>query len=211
MKIQQIPSRFMDENTYVVSFADNNAVIIDCGAFFPNEKDAVRDYIEANHLHPIAHLLTHGHFDHCFGARYIFDHYGLKPVLATQDDFLFRGQAVQMKKLIGIDPPEEPFTDFQPLAVFDLSPLHCQAIPTPGHTPGGVCYLFEDEGVQVLFSGDTLFRGSIGRTDHDGGDFATLITGIREQLMTLPESLPVYPGHGQATTIGFEKKYNPFL
>lgn len=206
----------------MVSFADGRAVIIDCGALYDREKENVRDYIQLKGLRPVAHLLTHGHFDHCWGVRYIWEQFGLRPVLCEADAFLFRDQAHQMEKLIGMPYPGEPFTEFIPLfgeptdsqseeSGALLSDLHCKAIPTPGHTPGGVCYLFEDEGEQALFSGDTLFLGSIGRTDHDGGDFGQLITSIKTQLMTLPDTLTVHPGHGPKTSIGFERNYNPYL
>ena len=159
----------------------------------------------------MAHLLTHGHFDHCFGARYIFETYGLLPVLPKADAFLYLGQAEQLRKLTGMSYPEQPLTEYLPLEGYDLQPLHCRSISTPGHTPGGVCYLFEDEGETALFSGDTLFRGSIGRTDHDGGDMFQLLDSIRRNLLPLPDELTVLPGHGPRTTIANEKQYNMFL
>ena len=82
-------------------------------------------------------------------------------------------------------------------------------ISTPGHTRGGVCYWFES--LNALFSGDTLFSGSIGRTDLPGGDFDTIMTSIREKLLTLPENLRIFPGHGEESTIGIEKSFNPYL
>ena len=211
MKIHRMPNNPLEENTYVVSFADKTAVIIDCGALYQAEKQRISDYIRDNGLTPVAHLLTHGHFDHCFGARFIFETYGLRPVLAQADDFLYVGQAEQLYKLTGMEYPEAPLTEFIPLETFNLQPLHCRYYATPGHTPGGVCYLFEDNGERALFSGDTLFRGSIGRTDHDGGNMFQLTQSIRSELFPLPDDLTVFPGHGPRTSIGYEKQYNMFL
>ena len=211
MKVHRLPNNPLDENTYVVSFADKRAVIIDCGALYLGEKQRISEYLSAHELTPVAHLLTHGHFDHCFGARYLWEAYGLKPVLAKADAFLFLGQEEQLRKLTGMTYPEKPLLEFLPLEDYDLTPLHCRYFRTPGHTPGGVCYLFEEDGESALFSGDTLFRGSVGRTDHDGGDMLQQLGSIHSQLFTLPESLTVFPGHGPRTTIGFEKEYNMFL
>ena len=211
MKIHRLPNNPLEENTYVVSFADRQAVIIDCGAMYSEEKQRISDYIRDKELTLVAHLLTHGHFDHCFGVRWVWETYGLKPVLAREDAFLFEGQAVQLRKLTGMDFPGEPFTEYLPLAEYNLRPLHCRALPTPGHTPGGTCYLFSEGDETALFSGDTLFRGSVGRTDHDGGDMLTQLQSIRTQLLPLPNDLTVFPGHGPRTTIGVEKQYNMFL
>ena len=211
MKIHRLPNNPLEENTYVVSFADKNAVIIDCGALYVEEKQRISKYLSDNGLTPVAHLLTHGHFDHCFGARYIYETYGLKPVLPKADAFLYLGQAEQLCKLTGMSYPEPPLTEYIPLEEYDIHPLHCKYLSTPGHTPGGVCYLFEDDGESALFSGDTLFRGSIGRTDHDGGDMFQLLSSIRSQLLPLPDELTVFPGHGPRTTIANEKQYNTFL
>nr|MBR6145486.1 MBL fold metallo-hydrolase [Paludibacteraceae bacterium] len=211
MKIHRMPNNPLEENTYVVSFADKRAVIIDCGAVFQSEKQRVSDYIRDNELTPVAHLLTHGHFDHCFGVRFIWQTYGLRPVLAEEDAFIFEDQVEMLRRLTGMDYPGEPFLEYHPLAEYDLKPLHCRAIHTPGHTPGGVCYLFEEDGETALFSGDTLFRGSVGRTDHEGGNMLTELQSVRTQLFTLPDELVVFPGHGPRTSIGWEKQYNMFL
>ena len=211
MKIHRMPNNPLEENTYVVSFADKRAVIIDCGALYVEEKQRISKYLSDNALTPVAHLLTHGHFDHCFGARYIYETYKLLPVLPKADAFLYLGQAEQLRKLTGMTYPEPPLLEYLPLEEFDHQPLHCRCIPTPGHTPGGVCYLFEDDSESALFSGDTLFRSSVGRTDHDGGDMFQLLNSIRSHLLPLPDELTVFPGHGPRTTIANEKQFNMFL
>ena len=211
MKIRRSPNNPLEENTYVVSFLDKRAVIIDCGALYDEEKRRIEEYISSNELTPVAHLLTHGHFDHTFGARFIYETYGLVPVLAQEDAFLFTDQVGQLRKLAGMDYPGIPFEAYTPLDKYDLGSIYCRALRTPGHTPGGVCYLFQEDGESALFSGDTLFRGSVGRTDHEGGDMLTQLESVRTQLFTLPDDLVVFPGHGPRTSIGWEKQYNMFM
>ena len=211
MKIRRSPNNPLEENTYVVSFLDRRAVIIDCGALYDEEKRRIQEYISSNELTPVAHLLTHGHFDHTFGARFIYETYGLVPVLAQEDAFLFTDQVGQLRKLAGMDYPGIPFEAYTPLDKYDLGSIYCRALRTPGHTPGGVCYLFQEDGESALFSGDTLFRGSVGRTDHEGGDMLTQLESVRTQLFTLPDDLVVFPGHGPRTSIGWEKQYNMFM
>ena len=211
MKIRRSPNNPLEENTYVVSFLDKRAVIIDCGALYDEEKRRIQEYISSNELTPVAHLLTHGHFDHTFGARFIYETYGLVPVLAQEDAFIFTDQVGQLRKLAGMDYPGIPFEAYTPLDEYDLGSIYCRALRTPGHTPGGVCYLFQEDGESALFSGDTLFRGSVGRTDHEGGDMLTQLESVRTQLFTLPDDLVVFPGHGPRTSIGWEKQYNMFM
>ncbi len=194
----------------MVSFADKRAVIIDCGALYDDEKQRLADYIREHELTPVAHLLTHAHFDHCFGVRFVWETYGLRPVLAEEDAYLFTNQAGQLRDMVGIPYPGEPFEEYMPLSMFDLKSLNCRYIRTPGHTRGCVCYLFEEGGDKALFSGDTLFRGSIGRTDLDGGDMSVLMGSIRQLLQALPDDLTIFPGHGPRTTVSFEKQYNSY-
>jgi len=211
MTVRTLTNNPIQENTYILSFADRTAVIIDCGAFETYEQKRITDYITRNGLKPVAHLLTHGHFDHCFGVRFIYETYGLKPVLSTADAGIYQKRGIQMQVFMGMGELGQPFDEFIPAETFDFAAIHAQALPTPGHTPGGLCFLFEENGEQVLFSGDTLFQGSVGRTDLGGGNMHTLLTSIRTQLLTLPDSLTVYPGHGSHTTIGQEKRYNLYF
>ena len=211
MNIHTFPNNPIEENTYVVGFEDGRAVIIDCGALFPDEKKRITDYIRSHGYTPVAHLLTHGHFDHCLGSRYVWETFGVKPVVSADDAGLFLRHGKELRQWIGMDYPEEPFTEYIPLEEYDLSSIHCQSFFTPGHTRGGVCYLIGEGGEKALFSGDTLFRGSVGRTDLEGGDMLQLLNSIRSNLFTLPDDLTVFPGHGPRTTIGFEKRYNMYM
>ena len=200
------------ENCYVISDDSREAVIIDCGASRPSEYAEITDYIELNELHPVAHLLTHAHFDHILGAGFIEERYGLQPRCHAADLPLLTGLPQQYQDFLGI-----PFRDKQPTAGAPLDAFttvtfgtHAlQVIPCPGHTPGGICLYCPEE--QILFSGDSLFRFSIGRTDLPGGHHWTLITSLKHLLSAIPPATTVYPGHGPTTTIATEQTSNPYL
>ena len=159
-------------------------------------------------------LLTHAHLDHISGVAAAKAAFGAPVGLHRDDDFLYEG-IVQQGQMFGLRLDPQPKVDFyyagkDPLRFgeFGVWVYH-----TPGHCPGGVCLAVgrEDESERQLFVGDTLFAGSIGRTDLPGGDHDTLLRSIREVLFTFPDNTPVFPGHGDPTTIGVEKRGNPFL
>ena len=165
-------------------------------------------------------LLTHAHLDHVTGVARAKQALGVPVGLHKDDNFLYAGVR-QQGMMFGLRVEEQPPVDF----FYDpsMSPGQAAAIRfgrygvwvhhTPGHCPGGVCLAVgrEDESARTLFVGDTLFAGSIGRTDLPGGDHPTLIKSIREVLFRFPDDTVVWPGHGEATTIGKEKRTNPFL
>ena len=159
-------------------------------------------------------LLTHAHLDHISGVGAAKEAFGAPVGLHADDDFLYQG-IVQQGQMFGLRLDPQPKVDFyyagrDPLRFgeFGVWVYH-----TPGHCPGGVCLAVgrEDEPDRRLFVGDTLFAGSIGRTDLPGGDHDTLVRSIREVLFQFPDNTPVFPGHGDPTTIGGEKRGNPFL
>lgn len=180
---------FIEENCYVLSDTAGNAAIIDCGAYSPEEQRAVSHYIATARLTPRHLLCTHGHFDHVFGNQFLYDTYGLQPQLHADEAATYTAAPEQMQ-----------------LFLHRALPLQT---PAPGHTPGGVCFYLESE--QLLFSGDSLFRGTIGRCDLPGGSEAQLLTALRSKILTLPCATRVYPGHGPATTVGREQSNNPFF
>jgi len=180
------------------------AVVIDPGG---NPREILKT-IEKRALKVIAIVNTHAHFDHVLaltevraatGAPFLL-HAGEAQILASaQMSGAMFGMAMRQPA-----PPDRLLNDGDtiPVGALTLKVLH-----TPGHTPGGICLLFDNR----VIVGDTLFQSGIGRTDFPGGDYATLMTSIRDKLLTLPDETIVYPGHGAATTIGEERQLNPFL
>ena len=154
-------------------------------------------------------LLTHGHFDHIMAADAVRDKYGVK-VYASCDEkntleqpHINLGEAYGLKLSVKADVWHKD-GEILKLAGFDIEALH-----TPGHTEGGSCYYIREIG--VLFSGDTLFCGSFGRTDFPGGSMSEIVRSIKEKVMVLPDDTKVYPGHGEGTSVGYERENNPFL
>jgi glyoxylase-like metal-dependent hydrolase (beta-lactamase superfamily II) len=199
------------ENTYLLYDGTNEAIIIDAGCIFEAEKLALLTFIKDNNLNITRIINTHLHLDHQFGNRYLFQTLGIKPEACHEDEFLL-DTAVEQARSYGFPIDEEA----QPLGgyiienqeiTFGVSSL--KALHVPGHSPGSMAFYSEKDG--VLISGDVLFQGSIGRTDLPKGDYATLILSITKKLLPLPDSTIVYCGHGPTTTIGYEKKNNPYL
>jgi hydroxyacylglutathione hydrolase len=200
----------LQENTYVLFDQKDACCLIDPGCYFGNERVALREYVEQQGLTPTLLLNTHCHLDHVFGNKFVYDTWDLplhlhekeKPVLEV---------AVEMGLAW-----ELPFENYRGELIFltpgqrvTLGDDQLDILFLPGHSPGSVGFYCERQG--FLIGGDVLFRESIGRTDLPGGDYATLLRSIREQLWLLPDETVVYPGHGEPTTIGWEKRHNPFL
>lgn len=210
LTIKTFPVNPLQENTYVISDGTHECVIIDCGAFTPDERTEISDYIESEGLKPVALLSTHGHLDHNLGIGYIFDKYHLKVTLHRGDERLLREIRIQGESMFGINvdftPQIETFVSDGDEIHFGDHTLRC--ISTPGHTMGGLSFYCAEE--KALFSGDTLFRLSIGRTDLPGGSMFMIINSLR-QLCQLPDDTTVYAGHGPLTTIGYELAHNPYM
>jgi len=185
-------------------------VLIDPACYYPEEEIQLKQFIESNKLNPVRLLNTHGHFDHLMGNRFVKKTWGLKSEIHGDDGYLVQIAPAQAMKF-GIEMHEQPacgnFLGDGELIAFGNSEL--KVIHVPGHSPGGVAFYCEAE--QLLIAGDILFYRSIGRTDLPMGNFNLLISGIKEKLMVLNDTVKVYCGHGPETTIGSEKKNNPFL
>jgi len=199
------------ENTYVLHDEAGEAVVIDAGCVLPYECEELQEYIESNKLNLRRVLNTHLHIDHIFGNRFLSDTYGLQPEAHKDDEFLI-GRFAKHMELFGLRPRGEA----QPIGtyiadkqVITFGNISLTALHVPGHSPGSVAFYCEKFG--CAFVGDVLFRGSIGRTDLELGDYGTLIRSIQDKLLVLPDSTVVYSGHGPETTIGYEKNQNPFL
>lgn len=170
-------------------------LIIDCGAYETREQERLAGYIRETNLKPVAHLITHAHPDHICGAAFIEETYGLSPIIYPTEGQLSIG-AVDSSSASGTTP-----------SAAGATPI-ITVLRTPGHKEDCVCYYIPEE--HMIFTGDTLFQESIGRTDLPGGDYTQLMHSL-EKLKALPDETTVYPGHGYATTIAHEKKYNPYL
>ena len=184
--------------------------ITDPGCADASELSRLTSFIEGKGLKPVCIMLTHGHFDHVLGVAELSALYGGIPVYMNPADKAVLDNNSYFSRMYGVDEPA-PFTteDVAEGSVVEVGSLRFEVIETPGHTPGGVCYLERSE--KILFSGDTLFAGSIGRTDHPGGDYDALMKGIFEKLMILDGDVKVIPGHGPDSEIAQERMTNPFL
>ena len=212
MTIKTFEFNMLQENTYVVSDGTRECVIIDCGAYYPEERKAIVNYINAEQLKPVHLLCTHGHLDHCFGNNTIYDAFGLKPELHVADEFLAADLAYQASDFFGMDysyptPPIGRFLADGDTITFGSHSL--KVLHTPGHTPGGIVFYCDEE--HIAFTGDTLFRMSIGRTDFKGSSWQDMLQSLRTVIATLPDNTIVLSGHGPRTTIGEEKRSNPYL
>ena len=202
----------LSENCYVVSDESRDCVIIDCGAYYPEEGQAIVGYIRQQQLTPRHLLCTHGHFDHCMGNGYIFRAFGLKPRAHQDDSFLMENMERQTSDILGIPihldvPPVGNYlTDSDNISFGSHT---WQILHTPGHTPGGIVFYDADE--HIAFSGDTLFRMSIGRTDFERGSYADMMTSLHMLATQLPADTKIYAGHGPETTMADEIRYNPYL
>jgi hydroxyacylglutathione hydrolase len=199
----------VQENTYVL-FSEKDACIIDPGCYFDNERTVLQEYIEQQGLCPKLLLNTHCHLDHVFGNKFVSDTWDL-PLHLHEKEEVVLAQAPEWGLRW-----EMPFENYRgehihllPGHTIPLGDDRLTILFLPGHSPGSVGFYCASQG--FLIGGDVLFREGIGRTDFPGGDHATLLRSIRQQLWCLPNDTIVYPGHGEPTTIGWEKEHNPFL
>ena len=197
-------------NCFCVRQNDKNSdcLIIDPGM----EAAPLVQMLKENDYTPVEILLTHGHADHIGGVETLRQHWPeIRVAIHTDDAAMLANPAENLSLMAGVmvqARPAEVLLNSED-TYYQAAGLRFRILHTPGHTPGGICLYASDE--QILFAGDTLFAGSIGRSDFPGGDHRTLIEMIRQKLLILPGQTTVYTGHGLATTIGTEKESNPFL
>lgn len=203
---QYVVGPVMTNCYFAVNEDTNEMIVIDPGDW---AKKLIQK-IKEREFKPVAVLLTHGHFDHALAAREIADAFGISIYAQEHEKETLESPHINLGGMMG-----EPGTVFHADVfvkdgdVLELAGFSIQALHTPGHTKGGCCYYIPKE--QAVFAGDTLFCGSIGRTDFPGGSAAVLLRSIQEKLMKLPGQTKVYPGHNETTTIGWEGQHNPFL
>ncbi len=199
-----------EENTYVLSDASGECLIIDPGCHMEEEEKELSGYISENNLKPVRLINTHCHIDHILGNSFIAGKYTLKleanenelPVLSAS------GYVSQMYQIqLNPSPEIDKFINEGDIINFGNSEL--EVFFTPGHSPGSLTFYSRED--KFIISGDVLFERSIGRTDLPGGDYDTLITSIITKLLPLGDDVKVYSGHGNSTTVGSEKSHNPFL
>ena len=211
MKIKRFEFNMFQENCYILWDETNEAVVIDPGCFYEEEKQELKSFIVKNELQ-VKHLLnTHLHLDHIFGNALMLKEFGLKAE-ANQADEFWIDEAPKQSRMFGFQ-LQEPLV---PLGKYlhdgdtiTFGHIQLEAIHGPGHSPRRLVFYCSQE--HCIFSGDVLFQGSIGRADLAGGNFDHLIENICSRLFVLPNETIVYPGHGAPTTIGIEKTENPFF
>lgn len=200
----------VQENTYILSDEHGLCAIIDPGCYFDEEKEELSNYIEKTRLKPVLLLNTHCHLDHVFGNKFVHETYGLTLHLHEKE-----------KRMLEMAPASGlmwnlPFDNYNGELIFvdeqdklSVGADELEILFTPGHSPGSISFYHRQQNFVV--SGDVLFNMSVGRTDLPGGSFEVLAESIRNKLYKLPDSCMIYPGHGDPTSIGFEKKHNPFV
>ena len=210
LKLKSFVFSPIQENTYLLYNEFNDCMIIDPGCYFSEEKDELKDFITQSNFKPQMLLNTHCHLDHVFGNKFVAETWGLTLNLHEKE-----------KKLLDYAPTSGlmynmPFDNYAGDYIYlkegDIITLgedELAVIEAPGHSPGHICFYCAKQ--NFIISGDVLFNRSIGRTDLPGGNHQTLLKNIREKLFVLPDETVVYSGHGEPTTIGEEKKNNPFL
>jgi glyoxylase-like metal-dependent hydrolase (beta-lactamase superfamily II) len=209
MEIKILVFNPLQENTYIIYDETKECVIIDPGCQKPLEKNVLKQFIADNNLKPKVLLNTHCHFDHIFGNNFVRDEYGIE-LWVSEGELANIRRFTASASLFGISEeqpyPPSHFLENGQTITFGNSEL--KVINTPGHSPGSVC--FYSEPGNFLIAGDTLFAGSIGRTDLPGGDYDEIKKSL-DKLIALPDETKVYCGHGHDTTIGWERLYNPFI
>jgi glyoxylase-like metal-dependent hydrolase (beta-lactamase superfamily II) len=209
VRIERIPAWVADTNAYLVHDEGGLGFLVDA----PPDPDEIGAHIARLDVAVVGILLTHGHIDHTGGAGKLAAESGAVTYAHPDDDFLTLHPTEQLRAMFGIAPPgsyevPETIEELSHGLVLDLAGLSLEVRHTPGHTPGHCCFYWADEG--ILFTGDQLFAGSVGRTDLPGGSWGQLLESMREQVMTLDGEVRVLPGHGPDTTIARERATNPF-
>jgi hydroxyacylglutathione hydrolase len=197
-------------NAFVLWDETSECVLIDPSCYFPEEENELKQFIEASKLKPIRLLNTHGHFDHLMGNRFVEKNWNLHSEIYEDDNYMLPIAARQAMNFgFEMDSPPSAGRYFQDGELISFGNSVLKVVHVPGHSPGGVAFYSMVD--KILISGDILFYRSIGRTDLPKGDHQLLISGIKDKLMILDNDVKVYCGHGPETTIGDEKRYNPYL
>jgi glyoxylase-like metal-dependent hydrolase (beta-lactamase superfamily II) len=200
----------IQENTYLLFNQQREAVIVDPGCYGSEEEDELSQFIEREGLKPVLLLNTHCHLDHVFGNKFVAEKWGLVPhVHQLEKKVLDFAPAAGLMWNMPFDNYNGPINSITTETSFDFGGERVEVLETPGHSPASISFYFPESG--FVIAGDVLFRESVGRTDLPGANPDTLVKSILEKLYTLPDETIVYSGHGMPTTIGHEKRHNPFV
>ncbi|WP_407371016.1 MBL fold metallo-hydrolase [Carnobacterium sp.] len=201
--IKKIVTGMIGENCYII-YQEGKALIVDPGDEFVKIKKVLDELKVA----PVAILLTHTHYDHIGALEEVRKTYAISVYVSDLEQGWLGNPILNLSIHSGHPITAEPAeNEFELMKTYDIEGFQFKVVPTPGHSPGGLSFIFSD----FVVSGDALFKGSIGRTDLTGSDSEALLKGIQEQLFCLSDDMRVYPGHGEETTIGYEKRTNPFF
>lgn len=210
INIQGFTFNPFEENTYILYDETKECVIIDPGCYNTHEREELADFIKSEELKPVKLLNTHCHIDHVLGNSFVAKKYNLQLEIHKEDLEVLHSLP-QVSHLYGLNAEEslEPTVFLNEGDSIRFGNSSLEILFTPGHSPGSICFVTPQD--KFIIGGDVLFYNSIGRTDLPGGDHETLLASIRKKLFVLDDDFTVFPGHGGETTIGFEKKNNPFL
>lgn len=206
LQVEQYVVGAVQTNCYfAINEETKEILIIDPGA----SAERLAEIIEEEKLNPVAILLTHGHFDHAGAAAELAERFHIKTYAQEQEKETLENPKLNLSGWEGCEQSYHADVFLKDEQEIELAGFHIRVLLTPGHTVGGCCYYFPYQ--NAIFSGDTLFAQSVGRTDFPKGSASALIHAIREKLMILPDETTVYTGHNEITTIGTERMYNPYL
>ncbi len=211
MEVKRLVFNYVQENTYVIWDETKECAVIDAGNSREQEDQYLFDFIEQQGLKPVVAINTHGHFDHTMGVESLRKEYNIPFAQSSGDQYLL-DHFTEGDEIYGVKLGKMPKTidiDLNTTPTLKVGNMILEVVKTPGHTPGHVS-IYEPQS-QTLFTGDTLFRESIGRTDLPGGDYAALMNSIVKQIIPMGDNVKIYPGHAEETTIGHETLYNPFI
>lgn len=206
LKVEQyVVGQVMTNCYFAINQETREMIVIDPGdgAMHLSKKIREKGYL------PKAILLTHGHFDHAMAAKDLAEEFDIPVYAHEQEKETLETPQINLSTMMGVAQSYHADCYVKDEEILELAGFSIEVFFTPGHTAGGCCYYFKKE--QCVFSGDTLFQESIGRTDFPGGSASTLVNSVKTKLMPLPGQIKVYPGHNSSTTIGWEREYNPFL
>lgn len=212
MHIEYFNHNCFMERSSIVWDDEGFCAFVDPGAESAEELKQITDTVSSNKLKPVAIMLTHAHLDHIFGVAALMHEYGIPVYFHKQETYTLETTNPFLCKAFGLKMPQNPEGDIRFVKdgdIIKVGSLDFEVLDTPGHSKGGICLLERKD--KVLFSGDTLFAGAIGRTDHPGGDYDLLMKSIFEKLLMLDGETRVIPGHGPETDIATERMTNPFL